>query len=263
MAIYSVNERYQTIARFLLPVSVLSFLFLGFIRASNSNVHEIIDLTSAIWSYFYLLSLVLLIVFIYLCFSRWKTYWKPFVALMFPFVTIILLISIPFIDSARRLSIDTTESVFSNHLLPVHIFFTIIGELFFFLSFVGSILYLIMEWQLKKKASMRLIYKLPNLETIEKFNRWAILRSLVLLSIGLVFGVSMAVTNFDLLFLGTAKEIHIYFSWFIILGIFFIRRMKKLASHKVNMINAVLFLFIMFLFVFTNIYITEGFHSFQ
>jgi hypothetical protein len=31
----------------------------------------------------------------------------------------------------------------------------------------------------------------------------------------------------------------------------------------VNMINAVLFLIIMFLFIFTNIYITKGFHSFK
>ncbi len=263
MAIYSVNERYQWIIRMLIPASVVSFLFLGFMRVYYSEINTFFYLASAIWSYFYLFSLVLLLVLVYLFFSKWKTYWKPFVALMFPFVTIILLISTPFINSTRRVSIDITGSIFANHLLPVHIFFTIVGELFFFLSFVGSVLYLVMEWQLRRKASMRLIYKLPTLETIEKFNMWAIIRSFLLLTIGLYFGLTMAFTNFHTPFMGTAKEMHIYFSWIVILGIFFLRRMKKLVSHKVNLINAVLFLIIMFLFMFTNIYITKGFHSFQ
>ncbi len=263
MAIYSDNDRYQLITRILIPVSVLSFLLLGFMRVSGSDRNSIIHLVSAIWSYFYFFSLILLLILVYLFFTKWEVYWKPFVALMFPFVTLLLLISIPFAGSTRSISIATIESVFANHLLPVHIIFTIIGELFFFLSFVGSILYLIMEWQLRKKASMRLIYKLPNLETIEKFNIWAIFRSLILLTIGLIPGLTMTATSFDTPFMGTPKEIHIYFSWFVILVIFFIRRMKKLVSHKVNLINAVFFLIIMFLFVFTNIYITRGFHGFK
>lgn len=263
VSIYSVNDRAQLIVRLLLPLSIFSFLFLGFMRIYHLEINSYFYLASAIWSYFYLFSLVLLLILVYLFFSKWKAYWKPFVALMFPFVTIILLISTPFVNSTRRVSIDITGSIFANHLLPVHIFFALIGELFFFLSFVGSVLYLVMEWQLRRKASMRLIYKLPNLETIEKFNMWAIVRSFFLLTIGILVGLTMAFTNFNTPFMGTAKEMHIYFSWLIILGIFFMRRMKKLASHKVNLINAALFLLIMFLFIFTNVYITKGFHSFQ
>jgi ABC-type uncharacterized transport system permease subunit len=59
----------------------------------------------------------------------------------------------------------------------VHIVITILGELMLFFSFAGSVLYLVMEWQLRKKSSMKFIYRLPTLESIEKFNRWAVSRS--------------------------------------------------------------------------------------
>lgn len=120
-----------------------------------------------------------------------------------------------------------------------------------------------MEWQLKKKGSMKLIYRLPNLEIIENFNRWAIIRSLVMISVGVVLGVLM--TNFVYLtpFLGTAKEIHIYFTWIIICGLFCLRSIFNIDPRRANIANIILFSIVMFLFVFTNIYITRGFHSFK
>ena len=102
-------------------------------------------------------------------------------------------------DSSRRINIDSDYSVFTAHILPAHIFITIMGELFFFFSFAGSILYLFMERQLRKKSSMKFIYRLPNLETIENFINWAISRSLILISIGIIIGVIIAKTTIKLL----------------------------------------------------------------
>ncbi|MDY6934734.1 MAG: cytochrome c biogenesis protein CcsA [Spirochaetota bacterium] len=216
---------------------------------------------SSIWSYFYILSFVLILIILYLYFSRWHHHWRSFMALAFPFITIMLIISIPFINSTRRVTVETDYSVLTSHILPAHIFITIIGELFFFFSFVGSILYLVMEWQLRKKGSMRLIYQLPNLETIENFNAWAISRSLILLTVGIIIGVVMVFISYKSLSLGTAKEFHTYFSWIVIFTIFLIRRIKRIASHNISIINIAFFLLLMFLFIFTNIYITSGFHS--
>lgn len=263
LSLHSDDERYAKRTKFLFSLSAISLIFLGIIRIYSTSFDGFINIISSIWSYFYIFSFLLIIIILYLHFSRWQHQWRSFIALAVPFITIILMISIPFMNSTRRVTIESNRGVFTAHILPAHVFISIIGELFFFFSFVGSLLYLIMEWQLRRKGSMRFIYKLPNLETIENFNRWAISRALILLSLGVFLGMIMAFISYNSLFLGTAKEAHIYFSWFVILSLFILRRIKRIASHKVNIINLIFFILLMFMFIFTNIFITKGFHSFR
>lgn len=258
ISLFSENGNHYIKAKILFLISIISFTTLGIIWIYTSSFDGFSMIVSTMWGYFYMLSLLLILIVAYLYFSRWRRQWKSFLAAASLFISIILLISIPFIDSPRRIAIDLDLS-----LLPAHIFIAVIGELLFFFSFAGSILYLIMEWQLRKKGSMKLIYRLPNLETIENFNKWAVSRALILLSLGIILGIIMVLIKFNILFLGTAKEMHIYFSWLIILCVFFIRRMKRLTSHRTSILNILLFIFVMFLFIFTNIFITKGFHGFR
>ena len=257
------NVNYSRITRFLFAVATLAFLFLGILWINILQNRGLLEILSHIWGYFYLLSLLLIIVIFYLYFSKWRSQLKSFIALAIPFITIVLLISTPFLHSSRKIIIDADYNVLTAHILPVHVFIMIMGELLFFLSFIGSILYLIMEMQLRKKTSMSLIYRLPNIESIENFNRWSITRSLILISLGIFIGMIMLFINYDSLSLGTAKEMHIYFSWIIIFGIYFIRRFSNVTSKKASIINIILFIIVMFLFIFTNIFITKGFHSFR
>ncbi|MDY6970593.1 MAG: cytochrome c biogenesis protein CcsA [Spirochaetota bacterium] len=251
-----------TRTKILFIISLISFVILGIIRIYSFKSLNFLSIASGIWSYFYIFTLLMMVITIYLYFSRWRQQLKSFMAFTFPFITIMMIISIPFVGSLRKINLDSGLTVLSSHILPVHIFITITAELFFFFSFVGSILYLILEWQLKKKTSMRLIYRLPNLETIEKFNQWSISRSFILLSIGIGIGMIMLFISFKSISMGTAKELHIYFSWLIILVIYLIRRVMRITSHNASIINIVLFVIVMFLFIFTNIFITKGFHSF-
>jgi ABC-type transport system involved in cytochrome c biogenesis permease subunit len=245
------------------PPAVVLYIILGAARIYYSPESGFANITSSLWGFFYIFDLIMIAIIFYLYFSKWGKEWKSFIVFVMPFVTIILVISIPFIDSSRRVSLTSESGVIINHILAAHIFFTIIGELFFFLSFMGSILYLTMERQLRKKTSMKFIFRLPALDSVEKFNRWAISRSFFFLTAGIIVGLTMSFLVYGTVFLGTPKEVHIFFSWAIILGIYFIRRLKKLVSHKINIINIAMFIIIMFLFIFTNIYITKGFHGFK
>ena len=262
-SIYSDDDKYLPVIKFTSPAAVISYVILGFARVTYSPASGYANLTSSIWGYFYILALVLILIIIYLYYSKWAREWKSFIVIVMPFITMILLISIPFVDSPRRVVLETPDSVVINHILAAHIIFTVLGELFFFLSFTGSLLFLAMERILRKKTSLKLIYKLPNLESVEKFNMWAITRSFYLLSAGIIIGLVMSMIVYDRFFLGTPKEVHIFFSWCIITGIFIIRRLKKMVSHRINIVNIVMFVIIMFLFIFTNIYITKGFHGFK
>jgi ABC-type uncharacterized transport system permease subunit len=257
-SIISDRKAFYNLARAAFIIAAVSDLALGAIKTGPASLQGFLNLTSSIWGYFYLLSLILTVIGVYLYFSKWNPQWKSFMALASLFIGIILLISLPFIDSARKFSTEMTSS-----LVPVHIFLSILGELLFFFSFAGSVLYLIMERNLKKKKFMSVSDRLPNLESIEKFNRWVTIRSFILLSLGLALGIKLEIISFKKIFLGTAKEVHIYFSWFVILGISILRHRRRMSSHRISLINIFFFLWVMFLFIFTNIYIIKGFHSFR
>ena len=256
--IVSTNTVYYHIGRLLFLSAAAATAGTGIIRFSSFPHEGLVSIASTIWGYFYILSCIIILIAGYLYFSRWNTQWKSFMALTTPFITLLLFISIPFLDSSRKFATE-----FNHDLLPVHIVSSMIGELLFFYSFAGSVLYLIMERSLKKKVFITITDRLPNLEAIEKFNRWSITYSLVLISAGLVIGIFLVYNKFGKLFIGTAKEVHIYFTWFVILSIFILRKRSSLSPHKISIINIILFIWAMFLFILNNTYIARGFHSFQ
>ncbi len=256
------SKIYMSMARYTFLAAVAFFAGLGFFRFYEHYNSSFMEIVSSIWGYFYLFTLLIILMILYLYLKGWREQLNSFIAIISPFITIIMLISVPFIDSSRRvLSNPGAGNLFAD-ILPIHIIISVTGEIFFFFSFAGSVLYLIMEWQLRKKTSMKVIYQLPNLETINKFNKWSITRSFIFISFGIISGIIMTYIIFNTPSMGTPKEFHIYFSWITISCVFWMRRNVKIASHKASIMNIVLFIFVMFLFIFTNIFITKGFHSF-
>ncbi len=257
-ALHTDSEKFFRKAKMLFFVSSAAFLALGAVRFYGDPGEGFLRGAFTIWGYFYILDLLIILILAYMSISRWNSQWKPFAALSVPFATFILMLSIPFMGSARRITVD-----FSNGLLPLHIIVTILGEILFFFSFAGSVLYLVMEWQLRKKSSMKFIYRLPTLESMDNFNRWAISRSFILLSFGLVSGIFLAYAVFNSPFLRTPKEIILYTAWLVILGLFYLRYGSRVNSHRLSQLNIAAFTVLMFAFIFANIYITEGFHGFK
>lgn len=260
-SIHTEDVSYFKRGRAFFLISVFSFAILGALRFYYLQADSFIRGDTKIWDYFYLLAMLMILILVYLNFSRWKNQWKSFSVLAVPFITLILVISIPFIDSDRKILLNLSHRLFPLRIL--HMILAITGELVFFFSFVGSVLYIIMEWQLKKKASMRFVNQLPTLESIENFNRWAVARSFILLSFGLLLGILMAFLVFDSPTQGSPKEIILYVSWLILLLLFYLRHRGILSSHIMSRLNAVIFVLLMCIFIFTNVYITRGFHSFR
>jgi ABC-type uncharacterized transport system permease subunit len=120
-----------------------------------------------------------------------------------------------------------------------------------------------MQHQLKKKSSMRFINRLPNLEALERFNMWATVRALLLLTAGLALGIALLWMSFGVLFNATLKEIVIYGSWMVILALYLMRRYRLLNPYATNYINIFFFAVLMSAFLLSNIAIRSGFHSFR
>ena len=256
------NDRYIKIIRYSFALAVICFIALGIFRLILSYNSSFFEIATSIWGYFYILSLCIIMITLYIFFKGRRSQFNSYITIISSFISLVMILSLPFFDSSRKFTLSNDLNSFQSHILPLHIIISICGEILFFFSFAGSILYLIMEWQLRKKSSMRLIFQLPNLESINNFNKWSISRSLIFISLGILTGMIMAFAAYDKLSLGTAKEVHLYFSWVIIFCVFFIRRNLGIAPHKASIINILLFVLIMFLFIFTNVFIQKGFHSF-
>ena len=258
LALHSDRSVLADRAQTLFYVSTTGFIISGIVKYYPFSTGDFLHVVASIWGYFFLLAAFLLVILMYLLFSKWRQYWKSIAPISLVFVTVLLVMSVPFINSSRHMQIDLV-----NSLLPVHVVLAIVGELFFFFSFVGAVLSIVMERQLKKKSSMVFIYRLPNLETIEKFNMWATRRSLVFLTAGLVVGVILLWWSFNVLSLFSLKEIIIYLSWALILVLYFLRSRNILAACRTNYLTILSFIIIMSLYVYSNIAIQSGFHSFK
>lgn len=258
LTIRSDNVNFLKLSKISFLAAAASFLITGIIHYNQTSLKSLVGLTQTMWGYFYMTSFLMILLLLYLAFSRWKKQIKSIMAVAIPFITLILIISIPFIDSQRKI-----EGNLEHSLLPVHILTLTVGQLFFFLSCTGSLLYLFLEWQLRKKSSMKFIYRLPNLESIDKFNHWSITRSFFLLTLGLVTGIIMVYIHFQAPFMATPKEIIIYISWLIILSIFMLRKKTRIKTRRMCQINIVLFVIVMCMFIFTNVFVQTGFHSYR
>lgn len=261
LAVYSLhtdNSAHYARARGGFYASSVLFMLTGVVRFYGDAPAGLLQGTFTIWGFFYIFVALLIFTLIYLNFSRWSAQWKTFAAFALPFISVILAASIPFTGSSRKIILDL-----SHGLVPVHILVSVLGELFYLMGFAGSVLYLVMEGQLRKKRSMKFIYRFPTLESIENFNRWAISRAFLLLSAGIASGMFMTYTVFGAPFQGTAKEVILYLSWMCILALFTLSRGNAVGPHRRSQLAALAFLVLLGFVLFSNIFIQQGFHSFR
>ncbi len=257
-SLHADSARFHAHARRLFYLAAVPFLGAGLIRYYPFGLKDFIHIVSTIWGHFYVLAFFLFLLLVYLDLFRWKAHWRPIAAVALPFITVVCALSLPFMGSARSIQVG-----FANHLLPFHVILAVMGELFFFFSFAGSLLGLYLERRLKQKTSIRLTRNLPSLETIDLFNAWSVERAVFFLTAGLVMGVALIWINYGTLFLFSFKETMMYLSWVFIVIILLLRRNGRLGMGRVNAVNVLLFAAVMAMFVASNVIKNSGFHSFR
>jgi len=258
LSLHSDRDTLSRVTQVLFYMATALLVLLGILAFPVHSLHGLLSVSFWLWGYFYIITLLLALLLVYLHLSRWRDEWASVSAIILPLIAVIFLISIPFFNSTRKFAL-----VMDHSLLPLHILLAVLGELFFFLAFAASVLYLIMSWQLRKKTSMKFVYRLPSLETLARFQDWSIVRSFICLTAGLVVGILLVVLHYDMLFLGTPKEIMIYFSWLIILAIFLLKRKTGVNEFAVSITTIVAFVLVLTLFLSSSIIITTGFHTFK
>lgn len=106
---------------------------------------------------------------------------------VFSFFILLLSISLQASTSMYRQASD-----FIHEILMIHIILALISYVFFTLSFIFTIMYLVQYYMLKKKKGFRFIWRFNDLHKLDRYAFYSIGIGVPLLAIGLIFGLVWA-----------------------------------------------------------------------
>jgi len=261
LSIYSLHgdsDRFHARARRFFYLAGAFFLASGAVRYYPFGLRDFVRIASTIWGHFYILSFFLFLILAYIDLFRWKAHWRAVAAVALPFIAVVCALSLPFMGSDRAMEVGL-----ANHLLPFHVILAVMGQLFFFFSFAGSVLGISLEDRLRRRSSLRSIQHFPSLEAIDAFVGWSLKRAAAFLAAGIVMGVALVWVNFGRIYLFSFKETVIYISLLFIAVLLLLRRDGRIGMMKLNAVNAALFGVVLAMYIASNVIMKTGFHSFR
>ena len=130
--------------------------------------------------------------------------------------------------------------------LPVHAGVTIVAYGFLGLAFVGGLMYLVQEWELKSKRLGYFFSRLPSLKALDQLNSHCVTTGFIFLTLGILSGTLWARQIVGSYWRWDPKEIWSLITWFIYLIQFHQRitvgwRGKKAAVMAIIGFCAVIF----------------------
>ena len=131
------------------------------------------------------------------------------------------------------------EELIAGHLTASlvvwHVVITLLGYGFFAASFVSAFLYLVQDYQLRRKWFTPAYSRLPSLETLDIWGHRFINVGFALLTLGLAAGLFFAELRWNTLGLGDPKVLWSLFTWVIYGGYLFVRGRGRWGSRRAAM----------------------------
>ena len=162
-------------------------------------------------------SLALLIAIIFtVLYLRYKTATPA--ALIFP-----LIFLLSFASAISQHQVAISRSSFYSGWIFFHVSTLIFGYAMLFLSFVSSLLYLVMARQLKSKQSSSWVRRMPALQEVDELGYKALLLGFPFMTIGLITGSVLAEEKFGASFIGDPKVVLSLLMWAVYLTLLYTR----------------------------------------
>lgn len=172
-------------------IIMLLFSAAGFVAHTaylivRSQQREIAPLLNSPHDWFLVLAWLCMLLYLY------KTWSNKHLALgVFSYPPVLLMIL------AATFASDETNQLVDHDKLKywglLHASFLVIGILGVMLSFITSLMYLYQHSRLKHKRSLSKGLELPNLENLARMNRWAVILSVPMLSLGMATGIFLSI----------------------------------------------------------------------
>lgn len=141
-----------------------------------------------------------------------------------------------------------------DEILIAHISLAIISYGFFTISFIFSLMYIVQYHFLKEKKAIKWVWKLGDLNRLERYTFRTITIGVPLLLIGIILGFAWAYTEdvefywFDLKTIGSILVLGIYITYLLL------RVVRRMAGKSLATYNAFAFLILIInFFLFTRL----------
>ncbi len=146
-------------------------------------------------------------------------------------------------------------------MIALHAVVIFVGYAAFFLAVVTGILFLIQEHRLKRKDPKALRFGPIPLEMLDRMNWLSVVVGFSLFSLGMVYGLFLARSQWGAFWVGDPKEVWSFVTWGAYGGVLGLRLSAGLRGRRVVWMSVMSFLLVIFTFVGVN-YLVGGRHVF-
>lgn len=146
--------------------------------------------------------------------------------------------------------------------LPIHSTLAFIGDALFGLAFCVGIIYLIQEYQIKKKKWGSFFYRLPSLQTLDDLNYHCIRFGFSFLTLGIITGSIWAEYAWGSYWSWDPKETWALITWFIYAALLHGRLTVGWRGKRAAFFSIIGFGVVVFTFLGVNL-LVPGLHSYE
>jgi len=174
-----------------------------------------------------------------------------------PVVALFHLSSVLFLDLHQALA-----PVLINMVFEVHVVFLLAAYAAFAISFISSIMYILLSREMKSKKLGIFFQRLPSLELFDSLSNQAVNIGLVLGMVGVVLGVYMGLNVWKGKWVFDAKIFAVIISIGIYLLHFVARKTAGWQGKRAAVVSVIGFYWLLFSFIFVNLFFSKV-HNFQ
>jgi len=146
--------------------------------------------------------------------------------------------------------------------LFAHIFTIIAAYGTFAVAFLISLMYLLVDHELKKKKLSLLLVRLPSLDTLDFYNYRLVSAGFFLLTVSILLGAMWGQSVWGTFWRWEDKEIWSLITWIVYAAYLHTRLMSGRQGRKVALLNAVGFATVLFNYIVVRFFFTTGLHQF-
>ena len=174
-----------------------------------------------------------------------------------PVIIVLQGISNLFLDVDKPLA-----EVLTNIIFEVHVVVLISAYAAFAISFITSIMYILLSREIQSKKLGIFFERLPSLEFFDNLSNQAVNVGLVLVSAGIFLGVYMGIRIWEGQWVMDPKFLAVLVSWAIYFTHFVTRKAGGWQGRRAAIVSVIGFNWLLFSFIVVNQFFST-FHSFQ
>lgn len=174
-----------------------------------------------------------------------------------PVIVLLQCISNLFINIDQPLA-----SVLTRLFFEVHVAIMISAYAAFTISFITSVMYILLSREMQSKKLGIFFERLPSLEFFDRLSNQAVNIGLVLVSVGILMGVYMGLSVWEGRWVLDPKLLAVLVSWAIYLVHFVTRRSIGWQGKRAAIVSVVGFNWLLFSFIIVTTFFSK-FHNFQ